>query len=120
MIVAMVVTAGKQKSRFGISHTSDIVCFPVFKIRIKTVGWRRSGVYLEHGWIDRHMSLLSTERLRGLVLEVLAITYLCHLIQLFHIAWGTSRDSSSCTFIHKPSVLGSCVVLREHEVSFSS
>jgi len=53
MMVAMVVTAGKQKSRFGISHTSDIVCFPVFKIRIKTVGWRRSGVYLKHGWIDR-------------------------------------------------------------------
>jgi len=35
MIIAMVVTAGKQKSRFGVSHTSDIVWFPVFKIRIK-------------------------------------------------------------------------------------
>jgi hypothetical protein len=36
MIVAMVVTAGKQKSRFGVSHASDIVCFPVFNIRINS------------------------------------------------------------------------------------
>jgi hypothetical protein len=42
MIVAMVATAGKQKSRFVISHTSDIVCFPMFKIRIKTVGADRA------------------------------------------------------------------------------
>jgi len=53
MIVAIVVTAGKQKSRFGISHTEDIVCFPVFKMRIKAVGWGRSDMCLEHGWVDR-------------------------------------------------------------------
>jgi len=49
MIVAMVVTAGKQKSRFGIIHTEDIVCFPVFKIRIKTDVWltvRRNSVLI--------------------------------------------------------------------------
>jgi hypothetical protein len=49
MIVAMVLTAGKQKSSFVISHTSEIVCFPVFKTRIKTGGWVRSGMCLEHG-----------------------------------------------------------------------
>jgi hypothetical protein len=53
MTVAMVVTAAKRKSRFDISHTSDIVCFRVFKIRIKTFGWDRSVVCLEHVWMDR-------------------------------------------------------------------
>jgi hypothetical protein len=41
MIFAMVVTAGKQKSRCGISRTSDIVCFPMFKIRKELVGGDR-------------------------------------------------------------------------------
>jgi hypothetical protein len=53
MIVAIVVTAGKEKSRFAIGHTSAIVYFPLFEIRIQILSWGRSGICLEHGWTDR-------------------------------------------------------------------
>ena len=53
MIVTMVLTAGKQNSRFGIIGTSDIVCLPLFTIKIKTGSWGRLGMCLGHGRTDR-------------------------------------------------------------------